>query len=84
MTTATATLDVREIPARERDALVLSRLEALPAGQALQLVDATDPQALRREIDHRVRGQFTWSRVESGPDVWRVRIRRIGTPIAAD
>ena len=86
-TPSTATLaaaDLRTIAPRERYALVFSHVDALQAGQSLQLLNDHDLQPLRFQLDARFSGQFEWTSLESGPDVWRAQITRTGAkPIQA-
>ncbi|MBK9364504.1 MAG: DUF2249 domain-containing protein [Rubrivivax sp.] len=82
---APAAIDVRTIPPRERHAFLFARIDALQLGQALQLLNDHDPQPLRMQLDERFRGQFEWAALESGPDTWRVQIKRVaGKPAATD
>lgn len=86
-TASPAAIDLRTIAPRERHALVFARFDALQAGQALQLVNDHDPQPLRFQLDDRAFGQFEWAALESGPEVWRVQITRVGiksAPMAND
>ena len=76
--TTAAAIDLRTIAPRERHALVFGRFDALQAGQAMQLVNDHDPLPLRFQFDDRTPGQFEWAALESGPDVWRVQITRVG------
>lgn len=70
----TTTIDLRPIAPRERHALVLARFDALQPGQAMELVNDHDPQALRAQIEDRAFGPYDWRCVENGPASWRVRI----------
>ena len=86
-TASPAAIDLRTIAPRERHALVFARFDALQAGQTLQLVNDHDPLPLRFQLDDRAFGQFEWAALESGPDVWRVQITRVGiksAPMAND
>lgn len=69
-----ATIDVRTIPPAQQHALIFQTFRELPSGRALQLVNDHDPAPLRGqfELDHP--GSYRRDCVESGPDVWRVRI----------
>lgn len=78
-----AVIDLRTIAPRERHALIFGRFDALAAGQALQLVNDHDPVPLRFQLDDRACGQFEWAALESGPEVWRVQITRVGVTPAA-
>jgi len=79
-----AAIDLRTLAPRERHAQVFGRFDALQAGQSMQLVNDHDPRPLRFQLDDRARGQFEWTPLEAGPDVWRVQITRVGVkPVVA-
>lgn len=73
----THVLDLRTIPPRERHALIFGRFDALASGQALQLVNDHNPQPLRYQFEDRSYGQFEWTVLEGGPQVWRIQIARV-------
>jgi uncharacterized protein (DUF2249 family) len=77
-TATPAAVDLRTIAARDRHATVFNRFDALPPGRSLELVSDHDPLPLRLQLDERVRGQFEWAALESGPQAWRVQITRVG------
>ncbi len=72
----TDSLDVRSMPPRDRHESIFSAYEALPAGASFVLVNDHDPKPLRYQFDAEHPGAFTWDYLESGPQVWRVRIGR--------
>ena len=72
-------IDVREIAPYERHSLIFGRFNALQPGEALQLANDHDPRPLRSQFQAVSAGGFTWDYLESGPQVWRVRI---GKPAA--
>lgn len=72
----TATLDVRPLPPREKHARIHQTFDALKAGQAMLLINDHDPKPLYYEFQAERSGQFEWSYIERGPEVWRVRIGR--------
>lgn len=77
MNTATAaTIDVRSIAHHERHQQIFGRLAALPAGASLQLLNDHDPLPLRYQLDRQWPGQFSFDYLESGPDLWRLEIRK--------
>lgn len=78
MTTSspTTTIDVRAILPRDRHPLIFNCFDALSVGQAIQLVNDHDPRPLRYQFDSRCPGQFEWSYLQAGPDLWRVRISK--------
>lgn len=83
MSTACApTIDVRGIAPRERHPLIFSRFDALQAGESIQLVNDHDPRPLYYQFEQRCPKQFDWTYLQSGPDLWRVRITRTAQAMA--
>jgi uncharacterized protein (DUF2249 family) len=71
------TLDVRQIPPRERHPLIFQTFETLHPGERFQLVNDHDPKPLFYQFKAEREGQFSWEYMEAGPDVWRVYIGRV-------
>jgi len=69
-------LDVRALPPPQRHALIFDTCGKLPVGSAVILVNDHDPKPLYYQFEAEQPGQFGWEYVESGPEVWRVRITR--------
>lgn len=72
------TLDVREITPRERHPLIFSSFDQLASGQALRLVNDHDPKPLYYQFMAELPGEVGWEYLEEGPDVWQVRITKLG------
>lgn len=72
--TVTTTIDVRPMVPRERHPLIFATFDALAAGEALLLVNDHDPKPLFYQLQAESKVEFTWEAVESGPEVWRVKI----------
>jgi uncharacterized protein (DUF2249 family) len=70
------TLDVRSLPPARRHPLILDTFESLRPGQAFTLVNDHDPNSLYYQFQAEQPGKFTWTYLEQGPEVWRVRIGR--------
>ena len=70
-------LDVREIAPRDRHPLIFSTFDGLASGEAFMLVNDHEPRPLYYQFLHERAEQFAWEYVESGPEVWRVRISRV-------
>ncbi|HEY7263078.1 MAG TPA: DUF2249 domain-containing protein [Trebonia sp.] len=71
-------LDVRELaPARRHEAIFAAYHDLAP-GAGFLLVNDHDPKPLRYQFEAEHAGQFSWDYLESGPEVWRVRIGRPG------
>lgn len=73
-------LDVRDEPPARRHDLILSTYHGLEPGIGFVLVNDHDPKPLYYQFAAEYPEQFTWDHLESGPEVWRVRI---GRPAAA-
>lgn len=71
------TLDVREMPPRERHATIFSRFDKLPVGDVLRLVNDHDPAPLRYQMLAERAGQMEWDYEEQGPKKWVVRITKV-------
>lgn len=69
-------LDVRPVPRRSRHDLVFQRFAATAPGEAMILVNDHEPKHLHRQFQAERAGEFGWDYLETGPDVWRVRISR--------
>ncbi len=69
-------LDVRELPPPQRHALIFQTCGNLGAGDAIVLVNDHDPKPLYYQFQAEYPGRFGWDYVESGPEVWKVRITR--------
>jgi len=59
---------------RERHPLIFNTFHELEPGQDFVLVNDHDPKPLFYQFQAEYPGQFDWSYLESGPEVWRVRI----------
>jgi len=70
-------IDVRAITPRERHPLIFSTFRALAGAQSMEIVNDHDPRPLFYQMQSERPGQFSWDYLESGPEVWRVRITRV-------
>ena len=69
-------LDVRMIPPVVRHATIFGILERLPAGESFSIVNDHDPAPLRRQIEARYPGTYSWTYIVQGPHYWQVEIGR--------
>lgn len=69
-------LDVRNVVARQRHALIFDTFTGLAPGQAFVLINDHDPRPLYYQFQAEHTGQFSWDYLEQGPEVWRVRVGR--------
>lgn len=72
-----ATVDVRAIAPPDRHPLIFDAFSKLLPGEAMLLVNDHDPKPLHQQLLATHGGEFKWEYVESGPEVWRVRIDRV-------
>jgi uncharacterized protein (DUF2249 family) len=72
-------VDVREIPPGSRHPLIFGTFDRLRAEGSFVLVNDHDPQPLRRAFGMRYGDGFSVEYLESGPEVWRVRFRKLRT-----
>ena len=70
-------LDLREVPRPLRHPMVFQKLDALPMDGSFVLVNDHDPVPLSRQIESMRQGQVVWEYIQRGPDIFRIRIRRI-------
>ena len=71
-------IDVREIPPGQRHETVLAAVAAVPAGGALVLVAPHAPRPLLAQIETGHPGEFALEWLQSGPEVWQLRLVRSG------
>jgi len=69
-------IDLREVPARDRQALVLNTYRTLEPGQSLELLTDQDPESLVEALHERDPRGFGWVRSDATDGAWRVRIVR--------
>ena len=74
MAPAEPVLDVRQIAPAQRHLRIFETFERLAPAAAFVLVNDHDPKPLYYQFQAERTGQFSWDYVESGPEVWRVRI----------
>lgn len=80
---ASRELDLRHVPRPERHPLVFASLDALALGESFVLINDHDPIPLSRQIEERRPGQVTWEYEQREPGMFRIRIKRIASPVAA-
>jgi len=71
-------LDVRELAPRLRHERIFSGFHNLKPGDSFILINDHDPKPLYYQFQAEYTGQFSWTYLEQGPEVWRVRIGRLG------
>jgi len=77
MSAATTELDVRAEAPASRHTLIFATYGALAQGECFVLVNDHDPKPLYYQFAAEHAGQFSWDYLQSGPEVWKVRIGRV-------
>ncbi len=69
-------LDLRTLPPARRHSEIFEAFGALAAGEGLVIINDHDPKPLLLQFQTEHPGTFEWSVLESGPDRYRIEIRR--------
>ena len=70
-------IDVREIAPRDRHPLIFATFRSLGAGETMELINDHDPKPLYYQMQAEQPGRFDWDYLQDGPEVWRVRIKKL-------
>lgn len=71
-------LDLRHVPRGQRHPLVFGKFDSLVLGEDLVLVNDHDPVPLHLQFDKLRPGEAEWHYIDREPDVFRIRIVRVG------
>lgn len=80
LTTFGTKVDVREVAPRDRHPLIRSTFRGLGVGETMELINDHDPRPLYHQFQEEMPGQFAWEYLQTGPDVWRVRVAKLAKP----
>ena len=72
--TETTTLDVRSLAPADRHRRIFETYDGLALGDSSVLVNDHDPKPLYYQFKAELGDVFEWEYLESGPEVWKVRI----------
>ena len=73
---APETIDVRSLIPMHRHQKIFELVDQLVPGKGFVLINDHDPKPLSYQLEAEHPGQFSWTYLESGPEVWRVEIAR--------
>ena len=71
------TVDVRNLIPRERHPLIFKAFSDLAPGDTFLLVNDHDPKPLYYQFQAELGQPFLWEYLESGPEIWKVRIGKL-------
>lgn len=69
-------IDVRSLAPAQRHPLIFSTFDALADQAAFEIVNDHDPVPLFMQFERTRGGQFNWQYLQTGPDLWQIRITR--------
>jgi uncharacterized protein (DUF2249 family) len=69
-------MDVRKISPPERHPQIFKTFDELKDGESFFLVNDHNPKPLYYQLMHEREGLVKWEDLESGPEVWRVRVTK--------
>ena len=69
-------IDVRIVPPGQCHPRIFTMANALGVGEAFTIINDHDPKPLHYQLQAEYPGQFSWTYLESGPEVWRVNLGR--------
>lgn len=72
------TLFIPELQPALKHPTVFKRFDALQPGESFVLVNDHDPIPLFYELKAERGDVFEWTRLENGPEVWKVEIKKTG------
>jgi uncharacterized protein (DUF2249 family) len=67
-------VDVRALVPAQRHAKIFELVNTLEPGASFVLVNDHDPKPLYYQLEAEYPQQYSWTYVESGPQVWKVEI----------
>lgn len=70
-------IKVADIDPQHRHTIIFRLFEHLAPDDSLQIVVDHDPRPLRLQLEARHGSRCSWSYIEKGPDVWRIRLRQL-------
>ncbi len=71
------TLDLRELPPRERHQRIFELWNELKVGDTLRIINDHDPRPLYYQFAYEEMGRFEWTYEQKGPVDWIVNIKKI-------
>lgn len=70
-------LNLCDFPRSHHTSVVFERLDGLTAERHLRIACEYEPETLRRQIESWCPGEYRWTWLARGPDVWRADIMRL-------
>lgn len=71
------TLDLRELPPRERHERIFDVYHHLPINGTIKLINDHDPKPLYYQFQAEHPGEVSWEPQEQGPETWVINIVKL-------
>lgn len=71
-------INVPDYPPQLKHKVIFESFDGLALGEALLLINDHDPRPLHYQFEATRGGQFSWEYLEQGPEVFRVKIGKLG------
>jgi uncharacterized protein (DUF2249 family) len=76
-------IDFRNFEARTQQALFFSLFEGLKEGTSFEFINDQDPTTLYQQLKAMDLGNLDWSSFEAAPGLWKIRISKSASSVAA-
>lgn len=73
--------DIRPYPPAERHEMFYKAFDDIKAGEAFVFINDHDPRPLYYQMEAESKVPFKWEYLEEGPDVWKVRVRKVSSSV---
>lgn len=70
-------IDVRSIPKPQRHPMIFAEMDKLPVGGSVVVKNDHNPIPLRGQVEQFYAGEFEWSYLEEGPEIFRLCFKRV-------
>jgi uncharacterized protein (DUF2249 family) len=70
-------IDVRSIPKPQRHPLIFAAMDELEVGESLVVKNDHNPIPLRGQVESFYAGEFEWTYLEEGPEIFRLCFTRV-------
>ena len=70
-------LDLRKLPAAERNIRVFQAFESIHPGSVFVLLDNNELKDIHEQFTHDFAGSFRWKQLQKGPYIWTAKIAKL-------
>lgn len=70
-------IDLRVIISADKYRAAVTGFDSIKKGEKLQLINDNDLRSMFYQLSSEMNGRFYWQYVESGPDIWKINIKKL-------